>query len=102
MHDQINYKDVLNAKDILGLGERAGLTEIKGAYRTLCKKWHPDGRPKKDSARCHDRMKEINRAYRIILKFVEDYRYSFAKEDVVGSSPEERWKKQFGDDPLWG
>ena len=102
MHDQINFKDVEKAKEVLALGERASLTEIKKAYRNLSKKWHPDGCPKKRRYECHEKMKEINWAYKVISKYVEEYRYSFAEEDVVEASPEERWKKQFGGDPLWG
>jgi hypothetical protein len=47
-------------------------------------------------------MKEINKAHKTILKYIEDYRYSFREEKVIEDSPEERWKAQFGNDPTWG
>jgi len=47
-------------------------------------------------------MKEINRAYRIILKYIDSFSYPFSKEKLIEDSPEERWKAQFGGDPHWG
>lgn len=100
--NKISFEEIDKARSILKLGEKATLAEIKSAHRALSKKWHPDKCKKKDQKICHEKMKEINRAYKIIMKYIEDYRYSFAEEKVIEESPEERWKKQFGGDPLWG
>lgn len=99
---EISFEEIDKSRKILELEEKATLAQVKSAYRILSKKWHPDKCKKKDSELCHKKMKEINRSYKIILKYIEDYRYSFAKEKVIEESPEERWKMQFGSDPLWG
>jgi len=96
-----SFEEIDRARKSLGLQDRATLGEIKSAHRRLCKKWHPD-RCREDKELCHEKMKEINKAYKIISKYIESYCYSFAEEKVIEDSPEERWKKQFGDDPLWG
>jgi len=98
----MDYEGIDNARKSLELGESATLLEIRSAYRSLSKEWHPDKCKNKDKKLCHEKMKEINRAYKSILKYIEDYRYSFAKEKIIEESPEERWKKQFSGDPLWG
>ena len=97
-----SFEEIDWARKILDLGDMASLKEIKVAYRLQSKKWHPDKCKKKDKELCHEKMKEINKAYKVILKYIEDYRYSFAKEKVIEENPEERWKAQFGGDPVWG
>jgi len=95
------FAEIDKARRILELGEKATLDEIKKAYRRLSKKWHPDKCQEKDKELCHEKMKEINKAYKTIMKYVEGYRYSFQEEKVVEDSPEERWKKQFGEGALF-
>mgnify|MGYP001450150471 CR=1 FL=1 len=102
MNKEINFEKIDKARKILELEERASLVEIKKAYRSLSKKWHPDRCEKGDEKLCHERMKEINKAYKILLEYVEHYCYPFSKEKVIEDSPEERWKRQFGSDHLWG
>ncbi|MEE8637443.1 MAG: DnaJ domain-containing protein [Candidatus Margulisiibacteriota bacterium] len=99
---KISFEEIDRARKTLELEDKVTLEEIKRAHRRLSKKWHPDKCKKKDKELCHEKMKEINKAYKIVLKYIEDYRFSFAKEKVIEESPEERWKAQFGSDPLWG
>jgi DnaJ-class molecular chaperone len=94
--------NIEKARSILELGEKATLKEISSAFRSLSKKWHPDMCKKKDKKECHEKMKEINWANKIIMKYVEGYNYSFTEEKVCEDSPEEHWKKRFGKDPHWG
>ncbi len=98
----INFKEVNEAREVLELPDKATLEEIKNAYRRLSKKWHPDKCKKRDEKLCHKKMKEINKAHKTLLKYVENYRYSFSKEKITQDSLEERWMRQFGSDPLWG
>jgi len=44
----------------------AGMAEIKSAYRSLAKKYHPDLCPGADGE-CHEKMVEINAAYDLLL-----------------------------------
>lgn len=82
------------------LGESATLSEIKKAYRRLSGEWHPDRCKEKEKKLCHEKMKQINRAYEVILKHIENYRYSFNEQEESGA--ESFWKKRFGGDPMWG
>ncbi len=56
-----NNKDYYN---ILGVPKDAGQDEIKSAYRTLAKKYHPDLHPNDES--CAHKFKEINEAYEVL------------------------------------
>jgi len=57
MHSKDYYK-------ILGVSENAGSAEIKKAYRTLAKKYHPDANPGNKEA--EEKFKEISEAYDIL------------------------------------
>ena len=51
--------------DVLGLKKTATLEEIKGAYRTQSKKWHPDKNPDKVEE-ATKKIQEINDAYKVL------------------------------------
>ncbi len=48
---------------ILGISKQASALEIKSAYRTMSKKWHPDRNPNTDVTSI---MQDINEAYAIL------------------------------------
>ncbi|MBQ8331491.1 MAG: molecular chaperone DnaJ [Clostridia bacterium] len=50
--------------EVLGLNKSAGDAEIKKAYRTLAKKYHPDMNP--GDAEAEAKFKEINEAYAVL------------------------------------
>ncbi|TFG27389.1 molecular chaperone DnaJ, partial [Candidatus Thorarchaeota archaeon] len=50
--------------DVLGVGRNATQEEIRKAYRTLAKKYHPDKNPNDKSS--EDRLKKINVAYGVL------------------------------------
>lgn len=98
----MKYKDVVEAKELLGLPERASMDEIKSNYRKLISQWHPD-KCSENKDKCHEVTKKIIAAYKIIIAYCEQYRYSFTKEEVKNYlSPEEWWFEKFGNDPMWG
>ncbi len=94
----MTYTDLQEATRILGLGERATLKEIKSKHRELVKRYHPDTGSKSDP----ETIRKINAAYRFLLDYVLNFRFSFAEDEFYEQSPEERIFKQFADDPLWG
>lgn len=51
--------------DILGIDSDASLTEIKQAYRTLARQYHPDTRP--DDSSAVERFREISTAYQTLI-----------------------------------
>ena len=54
--------------DLLGISPDASLPEIRRAYRTLVRTWHPDrfGSDLQLQQRAQERLKEINEAYRCV------------------------------------
>jgi hypothetical protein len=72
----MNYKKIDWARKILDLLDEATMDEIKAAYKEKAKECHPD----KNGS--DEKMKEINEAYRLILQYCADYKFSFKEEDV--------------------
>src|SRR2546421_2572184 len=50
--------------EVLGVGREAGDQEIKGAYRELAKRYHPDRNP--DDPAAEEKFKEASEAYSIL------------------------------------
>ena len=94
----MTYQVLKNALEIFGLGERATLRQIKRRHRQLVKQHHPDHIPSGDA----EAMVRINAAHEILMAYCENYRFSFSEEEFFEQYPEERMKRQFGWDPLWG
>lgn len=89
----VNFNEIDEARRLLGLGEAAMLKEIRSAYRRLAQRHHPD---KHDGANKEDdeMMKKLNRAYKLLLDYCANYKYSFGEEDVAKIYPkEEDWRK---------
>jgi hypothetical protein len=96
------YEEITKAREILQLNEDATLNEIKTNYRELLKAYHPDLR-RRNKAKREQKTKEIINAYKTIMAYCEQYRFSFTQEEIEKYiSPEELWTKQFGKDPIWG
>jgi DnaJ-class molecular chaperone len=95
------YEEITKALQILGLYEFATLKDIKNKYKKLLKEWHPDLH-KGDENICKEKTIAIIDAYRIIMDYCENYKFSFSKEEIEKyMSPEEFWVKRFGSDPIW-
>ena len=76
-----DFKEIDEARNILGLGEVATLKEIKGAYRRLARRCHPDRHTGSDQSQAA--MKKLNWAYKLLEDYCKGYKYSFRQEDVL-------------------
>jgi DnaJ-class molecular chaperone len=77
-----NFNEIEEARKLLGLGETATLKEIKTAYRALAHRHHPDKLGEGDSTE-GETMKRLNRAYKLLADYCNEYKYSFKEEDVA-------------------
>lgn len=93
----MTYQEVKEALQVFGLADRASLGEIKSRHRRLVKAHHPDAGKGDDEA-----IRQVNAAYRLLLDYVAEYRYAFTEEEFYEQNAEERLRRQFMDDPLWG
>ena len=94
----MRYSDLQTALGILGVSERATLQQIKRRYRELVKQHHPDHAAGNDPAEMH----RINAAYQILSESCRNYRYDFSEREFLEQTPEERMRRQFVWDPVWG
>ncbi len=92
-----NFEDVDKARKLLSLGEDATLEEIKSNYRKMAFRYHPDKQGGADSAENHENMKKLNWAYRILINYCHDYKYSFREIDVAKTYWYEAQDRRWGD-----
>ncbi len=74
----VDFNMIDSARRTLGLNEVATLKEIKDAYWRLSHRYHPD----KNNGDGGEAMKEINRAFELIMDYINNYRYSFCDKDA--------------------
>jgi len=77
-----NFNEIEEARKLLSLGEEATLEEIKKAYRKLAHRHHPDKLAGDDTSES-ETMKRLNRAYKLLLDYCKEYKYSFREKDVA-------------------
>lgn len=94
----MTYAELREALLLFGLGERVTRGEIRARHRHLVRKYHPDAGTEPD----HLRISKVNAAYRVLLEYIEAYRFSFAEDEFYEQNPDELLRRQFMDDPLWG
>ncbi len=97
------FEEIDRARRILGLGEEAKISEIRSAFHRLARSFHPDS-TQQGSPENRDKYKEITWAYTLLLKYCQNYRFSFREEDVKRQTWDEetyRHLKQFYDG-WWG
>lgn len=82
---------------ILGINSEATLKEIKSAYRTLARKYHPDVNP--GNKLCEEKFKEVGEAYSILADEAKRRSYDISKgyktqQDQSSSKTSQQTKKQ--------
>jgi DnaJ-class molecular chaperone len=61
-------KKLQNSYKLLDLDLNSSLDEIKGKYKVLAKKWHPDVQKKEEAEYNQNKFIDITNAYKAILK----------------------------------
>jgi len=74
--------------EILDLPKLITKEDIKKQYHFLSKKHHPD------LGGDLQKMERINDAYRTLMKYVEEFRYTFNSEEICKQFPEVDYVKQ--------
>jgi DnaJ-class molecular chaperone len=90
-----NFNEIEEARKLLGLGEAATLKEIKTAYRTLAHRHHPDKHSDSVNEEPAETMKRLNWAYKLLMDYCENHKYSFKEEDVARTYPYEEYLRTF-------
>ena len=90
-----NFDQINQARELLGLGETATLRQVKQAYKRAANRYHPDKCKDPDKAKCAEMMKKINEAYELIMKYCNQYSYSFTEEDVRRTYPHDEYLRKY-------
>ena len=92
------YNDINEAKMLLGLGEAATLKEIKSAYLGMAARYHPDKHAASDSAEYDDKMKKLNWAYKVLMDYCHDFKFTFREVDVIRTYTFDEYLRRFYED----
>jgi len=85
----MDYETFQKALDSLGIVSHITYTNLKEKYLKLSKKYHPD-MPEGDA----EKFKEINEAYKMIQKYMQDFRFQLNEEEFYRQNP---FSKKSGD-----
>lgn len=86
----MTFYELQQALAVFGFGDRATLKEIKKRHRQLVKRHHPD-----TGETDAEMIRRVNAAYKLLLEYCQNYRFSFAREEFYEQNPEERLREQF-------
>jgi len=92
MKNENEVEKIQKALKTLQLSSFVSLNDIKERYRELSKKFHPDLNSKEGE----EKFKEINQAYKILREYIENYRFTFSKEEIIKQFPREYHASKFG------
>jgi len=73
--------EIDNALNILSLPKLISKEDIKTQYRFLAKKNHPD------IGGDVEKMEQLNYAYKLLMTYIEEFRYTFDEEEVSKQFP---------------
>ena len=80
----MQYEEIKRALEVLSLPTLITKEEIKDQYRYMVKKYHPD-KGGKDA----EKIKQINSAYALLMRYIEEFRYTFDEDEVAKQLPKE-------------
>lgn len=74
-------EEIEKALELLNLPKLISKVDIKKQYHFLAKKNHPD------SGGDAQKMEQLNHAYALLMKYIEEFRYTFDEEEVSKQFP---------------
>ena len=77
-----SFEDFEKALESLGIISRFTASDLKNRYLKLSKKYHPD-MPDGDDKK----FKELNEAYKMIQKYIQDFRFQVNEEEFYQQKP---------------
>ncbi len=89
MKKPIKYEEFKRALEILDVVTLTSYADLKERYLELSKKYHPDM-----SGGDAERFREINEAYKVIQKYMQEFRFQLNEEEFYQQNP---FSKESGD-----
>jgi len=86
---QTPTEQINEALEILELPKLITKSDVKKQYRFLSKKYHPDQGG--DAVR----QEQINYAYKLLMKYIEEFRYTFDDKEISNQFPGAKHAEQF-------
>ena len=74
-------EEIEKALEVLSLPKLISKADIKKQYHFLAKKNHPD------VGGDIEKMEELNHAYKLLMKYIEEFRYTFDDEEISKQFP---------------
>ena len=74
-------EEIEKALELLSLPKLISKSDIKKQYHFLAKKNHPD------VGGDIEKMEQLNHAYRLLMKYIEEFRYTFDEEEISKQFP---------------
>ena len=82
-------QELQKSLDILGLPPLISREDVKKQYRFLAKKNHPD------IGGNVEEMEQLNYAYSMLMKYIEEFRYTFDEQEVNKQFPGADYAQRF-------
>lgn len=82
-------EEIEKALNILSLPKLISRDDIKIQYRFLAKKNHPD---KGGDA---EKMEQLNSAYKLLMTYIDEFRYTFDEEEISKQFPGADYVQRF-------
>jgi len=94
----MTYAELKEALYLFGFHENdlLSIRRIKERHRSLARKIHPDLHADADP----ERMRRLNEAAKMIMDYVQSYRFSFNAEEFYRQIPEEHLRNQYSWDHI--
>ncbi len=94
------WEAIEKARKVLGLGDKATLGEMKRAYYSLSKQYHPDTAGEEHAAD-EEMIYRLTEAYNLLMRYCEGYRFPLIPGESDIYDAEDWWMDRFGQDPVW-